>query len=891
MRLFFILMTLNIFSLPGRAQTNSADNIRWEVAGELPLVNGEKSLGLAGPIAGLHGDILLIGGGANFPDALPWQGGKKIYYNKLYAFRKNGSNVVPIGDAVTLPFKSAYGANCSTPHGLVYAGGQNDDGFSAKVYLINWSATGVTVLNLPDLPFPVANSSMTCIADVLYVAGGETPDTAVNQFLSLDLNNRSAGWKTLPSLPKPVSHAVLVTQSNGDHPCIYLSGGRKKNISGVSDLYASVFEFDPKTSLWKEKTQLPYALSAGTGVATGASYILMFGGDKGEHFQRTEKLLVEIASESDPEVKARLTLEKDQVQSSHPGFSREVLLYNTVTDVWHITDTIPFDAQVTTTALQWGNDFILPTGEVKAGIRTPLIIKGSVSPKQFLSWPDLVVLGISFLMMTVARYWFTSSKTTTSDYFKGGQKIPQWAAGISIFGAKLSAITFMGIPAKTYGTDWTYFFLLMTIIMIMPVVIRFFIPFYRSLNVTSAYEYLDKRFNYGSRVMASLLYILLQIGRMGIVVLLPSIALTLVTGINVNLCILIIGAISIFFTVKGGIEAVIWVEVVQVLILAGGALLCLFYIPFNLDTVGTAIDSVRHYDKLKVFDFRFTLSDPTFWVVVIGGLAISLVTYGTDQTTVQRYLTTRTEKESIRSLRIGAWLTLPSTLVFFSLGTLLFLFFREHPDQVNFSLQNQDNIFPWFIVSQLPAGLSGLLIAGIFAAAMSSTEASMNSVATLLTADFFKKFRPQATEKSTLRFARITTLLLGLFVTSFALYMAQQGVSSLWDQFNTILGLFTGCIGGVFLLGIFTTRSNGPGVVSGMIASCITQLLIQQYTSVHLLMYAFTGLLSCVIFGYLFSLLIGGRKKDIDGLTIYTRRAYDRQIQTATILQTDDKHL
>ena len=891
MRLLFLLMTLNIFSSLAWSQKKHTNNIRWSIAGELPAIDGEKALGLAGPIAGVYGHVMLIGGGANFPDALPWNGGKKVYYDKVYAFQTEGDNVLPLGDPFTLPFRSAYGANCSTPQGIVYAGGENEKGLSAKVYVLRWTATGVVVDNLPDLPFAVANASMTRIGDVLYLAGGETADKVADQFLSLDLSNPLSGWKALPPLPKPVSHAVLVSQSNGDHTCIYLSGGRKKNANAASDVYASVFEFDPKTSVWKSKAELPYALAAGTGVATGASYILMFGGDKGQYFRRAEELLAAIAGETDPIKRAHLTAEKTRVQSSHPGFNREVLLYNTITDVWSVTDTIPFDAQVTTTALQWGKDFIIPTGEVKPGIRTPHIVKGSVSRKQFLSWPDLVVLGICFLLMTVARYYFTSSKTTTSDYFKGGQKIPQWAAGISIFGAKLSAITFMGIPAKTYGTDWTYFFLLMTIIMIMPIVVRFFIPFYRSLNVTSAYEYLDKRFNYGSRVMASLLYILLQLGRMGIVVLLPSIALTLVTGINVNLCILIIGVISIFFTVKGGIEAVIWVEVVQVLILAGGALLCLFYIPFNVGAIGSALESVQDYEKLKVFDFRFTFSDPTFWVVVIGGLAISLVTYGTDQTTVQRYLTTKTEKESVRSLRIGAWLTLPSTLVFFSLGTLLFLFFRAHPEQVNFTLQNQDNIFPWFIVSQLPLGLSGLLIAGIFAAAMSSTEASMNSVATLLTADFYKKLRPAATEKSTLLFARIATLLLGLFVTGIALYMAQQGVSSLWDKFNTILGLFTGSIGGVFLLGIFTKKANGPGVVTGMIASCIVQLLIQQYTSVHLLMYAFTGLASCVTLGYAFSLLMGGQNKNIDGLTIYDRDPKDSKQIPATAVQVEDKSL
>jgi SSS family transporter len=410
----------------------------------------------------------------------------------------------------------------------------------------------------------------------------------------------------------------------------------------------------------------------------------------------------------------------------------------------------------------------------------------------------------------------------------------------------------------------------MTIIMIMPVVMKFFIPFYRKLNVTSAYEYLEKRFSYTSRIAASLLYVLLQLGRMGIVILLPSIALMLVTGINVMLCILLIGAISIFFTVKGGIEAVIWVEVIQVLILAGGALLCLFYIPFQINDFSGSLQSLQVADKLKVFDFRFDIKEPTLWVVLIGGLAIQLVTYGTDQTTVQRYLTTKDEKESVKSLKIGAWLTLPSTIVFFSIGTLLFLFFQQHPQEVNYTLQNQDNIFPWYIVSQLPPGVSGLLIAGIFAAAMSSTEASMNSVATLLTTDIYRKVNPAVTEKQTLFFARICTLLIGLFATGIALYMADRGVSSLWDKFNTILGLFTGTIGGMFVLGIFTERANSIGVTLGMVSSFITQLLLQQYTEVHFLLYAFTGHASCVIFGYAFSLVFSAGKKNIQGLTFHT---------------------
>lgn len=855
------------------AQTKQRNHIDWQLAATLPPVAAGAPAGLAGAIAGTHNGVLIIAGGANFPDGMPWQGGKKKHYTEVYIFRKDDNgHIVNTGQVYHLPFPLAYGASCSTPQGVVCAGGETTDGPTRKVLLLQWQddRQQLQISSLPDLPTPVSNAAATVNGHTLYLAGGETPEGVSAGLLSLDLQQSAGGWQSLPSLPVPVSHAVFLTQSNGDHPCLYLAGGRKSNTGDTSDLYNSVFRYDPPTRQWHACQPLPYALSAGTGVATGASYLLLFGGDKGATFHKVEALIAAIAHEPDPVKKQQLHEEKAALQSSHPGFSSEVLLYNTITDVWTATDPVPFAGQVTTTAVRWGDDLIIPSGEIRAGVRTPDIIRGTPSSSQFFSWPDIAVLITCFLLMTVARYFFTSHQTTTSDYFKGGQRIPQWAAGISIFGAKLSAITFMGIPAKTYASNWTYFFMLMTIIMIMPVVTRFFIPFYRRLNVTSAYEYLDKRFNYGSRLVASMLYVLLQLGRMGIVVLLPSIALTLVTGINVNICILLIGAVSIFFTVKGGIEAVIWVEVIQVLILAGGALFCLVYIPFHLHDPREAWNTVLHYDKLKVFDFSFDLTAPTFWVVLIGGLAINLVTYGTDQTTVQRYLTTKTEAESVKSLKLGAWLTLPSTLVFFALGTLLFLFFRQQPEQINLSLNDPDNIFPWYIVSQLPPGVSGLLIAGIFAAAMSSTEASMNSVATLLTTDFYKKLRPGVNEKQTLFFARTATLLLGIFVTCIALYMAQKGVSSLWDKFNTILGLFTGCIGGVFLLGIFTRKANGPGVVMGMLISCVTQLCVQYFTQIHLLLYAFTGLVSCMCFGYICSLCWRGKDKNITGLTVYT---------------------
>ncbi|OJV14911.1 MAG: sodium transporter [Dyadobacter sp. 50-39] len=884
--LFCILICLHLmWPVDALAGDTLANRIDWSVAARIPAAGsgaagpgaaGDVSLGVAGAFAGWHNGALLIAGGANFPAGMPWAGGRKAYHDRIYVLKKSGSSYQWV-DAVNplLKHKMAYGASVSVAGGIVCVGGESEAGTSKEAFLMQWNEARkqVDFKALPDLPVPLANAAATSIGDVVYIAGGEHAGRPSDGFFALDLSTPTPQWQTLPALPVAMSHSVAVAQSNGKTSCVYVLGGRSATAGRISDLHGTNFCYDPGQRKWEQRAGISDGatatnLSAGTGIPNGASYIVLLGGDNGQAFTKIETWNARIAAAATEGEKQRLQTEKVRFLESHPGFSKNIYLYNTITDSWAKIGELPEAAQVTTTAVKAGDDLFIPSGEVKPGVRTPVVMRGSVRSQSSFSWVDSLVLFVCFLLMTAGRFLFTGKTSNTDDYFKGGERIPQWAAGISIFGAKLSAITFMGIPAKTYATDWTYFFLLMTIIMVMPLVAGYFIPFYRRLNVTSAYEYLGKRFNTGSRMLASALYVLLQLGRMGIVVLLPSIALTLVTGIDINVCIIMIGAISIFFTVKGGIEAVIWVEVIQVLILAAGALFCLFYLPFQIDDWGAAKGTLAQAEKLKVFDFRFDFTEPTFWVVVIGGLAINLLTYGTDQTTVQRYLTTKSESESVKSLKLGAWLTLPSTLVFFSIGTLLYLFFREQPGQVNMALDNVDNIFPWYIVSQLPAGLSGLLIAGIFAAAMSSTEASMNSTATLLTTDFYQKLNPEVTPKQTLFFARAATLFLGVFVTCIALYMAHKGVSSLWDRFNTILGLFTGCIGGAFVLGIFTTKASGNGVMAGMAISCATQLLVQQYTDIHLLMYAFTGLVSCVVFGYLLSLLMPA-KRDLSGLTIY----------------------
>lgn len=364
------------------AQQANSNAIKWKVFAEMPAVNGQaKALGLAGPVTGMHQNVLMVAGGANFPDSMPWLGGKKKYYDELYVFKIENKYAGHYPEIFKLIGPVAYAASCSTPFGVVYVGGENDDGISKEAVMLQWDPVGNKIVTkvLPDLPVGVTNAAATVYGNTVYVAGGETAQEASDHFYCLDLKHISKGWQPLPSIPKAVSHTVLVVQSNGHHPCIYLLGGRRKRMNDVSELYAFVYEFDLKNNVWKEKKSLPYNLCAGTGISTGANGIVLFGGDQGETFHTVETLIAAINAEKDESKKQRLNEQKKKLQASHPGFSREILLYNTLKDEWIAMGTIPFETPVTTTAVLSGKDVLIPSGEIKAGVRTPRILAAKLN--------------------------------------------------------------------------------------------------------------------------------------------------------------------------------------------------------------------------------------------------------------------------------------------------------------------------------------------------------------------------------------------------------------------------------------------------------------------------------------------------------------------------------
>ncbi|MFD2525751.1 hypothetical protein ACFSQD_08055 [Flavihumibacter stibioxidans] len=374
--------TIMLLNISCSDQQSPLLSFHWKQAAELPIMKeGHRSIGFAGPVAGLHHDKLIFAGGANFPKGMPWLGGEKKYYDDIYVFDKNNNNDIVHYGSFKLPSAIAYAAVCTTPFGVLYAGGENEHGISDKVYLLQWDITtdAAVTMELPSLPTAVTNAAATLSGNTIYIAGGEMPSGPSSQFLSLDLDEPAAGWKQLPAIPRAVSHTVLNSIDHNGRRLIFLAGGRSRQADGISELYRSLYEFDLRKNQWTEKKSLPYPLSAGTGLAIDSDHLVLFGGDKGEVFHQVEELIVAIGKEKDETKKMQLNNQKMNVQSNHPGFSREVLMYSVKSDEWSKIDSILFDSPVTTTAIKWDDVIIIPSGEIRAGVRSPFILSAKIS--------------------------------------------------------------------------------------------------------------------------------------------------------------------------------------------------------------------------------------------------------------------------------------------------------------------------------------------------------------------------------------------------------------------------------------------------------------------------------------------------------------------------------
>lgn len=837
-----ILLLLCFFSMMAIAQEHKK-YFSWTQGTSIPDIDG-----FAGAYAGISNNVLIIAGGANFPNGLrPWSNGTKTWYSKIFALENPTASWKIVG---TLPRPMGYGVSLTWRDGVICVGGGNADSNFTDAFILKYISGRIEIEKLPDLPSPLVNGAGVVLNDHVYVLA--------EQFWSIDLNSPSSkrSWKKLPALPGP--SRVLCTMGTMDGN-IYVFGGVQL-IQNAGDTSASrkylsdAWQFNTANG-WKTVASMPHPLAAAPSpaYAAGQSHLLLFGGDDGSKSARVAEL-------------------KDE----HPGFSCDILAYNSITDSWSVMDQMPVKkntdaainphgsiyAPVTTPLVVWNKQLVFAGGEARPAVRSnKVLIANPEQPQGRFGGLDWTVIGLYFLAV-IGISWYVSSKmgNTTGDFFLGGQKIPWWAAGLSIFGSKLSALTFIAIPAKAYATDWVYIMNNIMIVAIAPIVTFFYLPYFRKLKLTSVYEYLQIRFNSNVKMLGSLTFVVFQLSRLGVVIYLPAMVLSTVTGINIFACILLTTLITTAYSVAGGIEAVVWTEVMQVFVLLGGALASFFFI-INSSDGGFQGFIHEAYDnnKFRVANLGWSISQPVLWVVGIGALLTNLVTYTSDQVVVQRYLTTSTEKEARRSIYTNALMVIPASLIFFGVGTALWYFFRNHPSELNPNGRT-DDVFPWFISQQLPAGLSGLVIAGLFAATMSTISSSMNSIATVVTTDFYRQFKKSATDQQALRFAKLFTILLGASGCLIAIYLVYLDNPSIWDQYLKIIGLFGGCLAGMFAAGIFFPKINSSGIMIGFLFSSIGLYFLQRSNEVSFFLYPLFAVLGCVIIGYLFSLVYPANK-------------------------------
>ena len=819
--------------------------------------------GLAGSFFGKQGDWFILAGGANFPYGKPWEGGTKTFSREIFVFSENNNQFQQVSASNNLPFGMAEGAYISSQNGILCMGGQTPDGLTNKTLLLNYNGEDVSVEIYPDLPIAIKNATAAIISNRVYLLGGQTKDgQSQNQFLLLDLNNLDLGWQSLPNFPIAVSGATMSAQQDGEEISLFVFGGRAIGENNRTNFYASVFNYKPSKGEWTTKRDIrlhettSLQLSMAVSAPIGATHIALIGGDDGLVYNQVEKAI----SQND-------IATRDSLWTNHTGFNNKILLYNTVTDSWFEQDNSRNTPVAVSSIVSDGKQIYMSGGEIRPGIRNPEIVKLTATVDTSFGWINYLVLIVYFGGMLLLGFFFMKRNKNTDDFFKAGGRIPWWAAGISIFATTLSAITFISIPAKSYATDWRMLVFNHTILMIVPIIIRYFLPFFRRFNFETAYQYLEVRFNRAIRWMASALFVFFMISRIAIVLFLPSLALNAVTGFSVYFSIIIMGVVTIIYCTSGGMEAVIWGDVIQGFILIVGALAAFAYMVMGVDGgIGTFWDTAITHNKFNWLDFRFDFTQPVFWVVLLGGIANTLITYTSDQSVVQRYMTTKDEKATAKSIWLNGIISVPVSIIFFLLGTGLYVFYTTNPANMAITNPNIDSVFPQFIVSQMPVGFAGLLIAAIFAAAMSTLSSNINSVSAVITSDFYKTLWTKTTLKSNMHVARWAGIIVGLLGMGMALILATWNIASLWDQFNTFLGLLTSGLGALFFLGIFFPRVGATSAFIGLVVGIVILVVVQSNTNISFLLYGFIGMVSSIVVAYLISYRLPN-KKDNKGYT------------------------
>jgi SSS family transporter len=660
---------------------------------------------------------------------------------------------------------------------------------------------------LPELPGVMARPGAAVAGRKLFVAGGSA-------LLKLNLDDPESGWISCSPLPVEASGRPVLVNLNGT---LY--------VTGLGPSGAELCVYNPTRDEWVSRSAAPENLSGAAGVACGDAHLLFFSTSRADD---------------------------------------RILAYNKITDNWLEMGRLP--------------QAVLPLGAVPSGTEFTLLTQSAsmtgtalLTPTKYGIWDHLVV-GLLATALIGLGIFFSKREKSSSDYFRAGKRIPWWAAGLSLFANGASAISLMAMPGKAFSENWIYFSGVFYILLTqLPLVLLVYVPLARRLKIATANEYLEKRYNLSIRLLGSLIFSLNQmLGRMASILLLPAIAISSIFGLPMEYSILIMGCVATIYVTLGGLEAVVWTDVLQAVVMLGAVVICLIWALCSLDIVPVeAMVSLREMGKLQLFDTSFDWTAPIVLILFSNTISVAMGMIG-DQNFIQRVQCTHDEKEARKAVITQLAVAIPMNAVLFALGTLLFLFYKQHPAGLSPALK-ADGIFPFFAAQNLPVGMAGLVVAALLAATMSTVSGAVNSVANIGMEDVYRRFFKKATDHSCLIVGKVLAFCLGVFGTVSALLLARTSLLSVWDLALMITGMILAPITGFFVLGIFSRRANAFGVGIGALASVVANFYAKFYLNMHSMAYLAVGVFTCIIVGWLASLLAprpaGGK---VDGLTIYT---------------------
>lgn len=453
---------------------------------------------------------------------------------------------------------------------------------------------------------------------------------------------------------------------------------------------------------------------------------------------------------------------------------------------------------------------------------------------------------------------FFKKKGTSEEFTSAGRSLPGWVVGMSIFATYVNSISYLGYPGKAFSGDWNAFVFSLSIPIASYFAARYFVPFYRSQDSISAYSFLENRFGPWARIYASSCYLLTQIARTGSILYLLALPMNVLLGWHIQTIIVVTSVAIVLYSMLGGMKAVIWTEAIQGIILIGGALVCMFILLFDMPGGPVQTFSIAMEDgKFSLGSFGSSLSESTFWVCLIYGIFTNLQNYGIDQSYVQRYHTAKNEKEAKFSALFGGYLFIPVSAVFFMIGTGLYAFYKVHPGILPDGV-GADYVFPFFIVNELPVGLTGLLIASIFAAGMSTIATSVTSSSTIILTDYYQRFRKHAGNRERMLVLKLSSV--GVGVAGILVAFAFMSVQSALDAWWALASIFSGGMLGLFLLGYISRKARNFDAVLGVVCGVILVCWIVISPFVHANLAIVFGTLLIFLVGFLSANLLNKRR-------------------------------